>query len=219
MTQLTALRVFLPAILVLALHCASPAALLSAEEDTAALRKSAEPPSADLRWATNIEAEISLTRQALDQLRRELDKSSARNAEAITSSLGLVESTMARMHERQMESVQNSNRIILIIAGVFAAVGLVCLVLISLILMRTIGKFSELAGAVPQRGQLLGPGQPVAALGSGEMTPSRTGAAEEVSSRFQGALDQLQKRILELEHSAQATGSHGSHGSHRSHRR
>jgi len=209
MTKLTELRVFLPALLVLLLLCTRPAILLAAEDGTAASQKPAEPPPVDLRWATNIETEIGLTRQALDQLRRELDKSTARNAEAITSSLSLVESTMSRMHERQMESMHNSNRTVLIIAGVFAGVGFVCLVLISLVLMRTIGRFSELSAATPNRGHLLGPGQPVAALGSGETAPARAGTAEEVSNRFQSALEQLQKRILELEQSAQPAPANG----------
>jgi tetratricopeptide (TPR) repeat protein len=36
------------------------------------------------------------------------------------------------------------------------------------------------------------------------MMGARPGAAEQASQRFQGAIEQLQKRILELEHSAQA---------------
>jgi hypothetical protein len=184
------------------LCCQAPAA----ETNEIASFKTNDPTIAELRLSTNVEAEILLTRQALEQLRREVEQSAARNASAITSSLSLVETTLARMHERQMQSAQASNRVILIVSGAFAALGLICLLLISVVLMRTIGRFSEMATASPQ-GHLLGPGQSVAALGAGEMAMSRRGAAEDASSRFQSALDQLQRRILELEQSAQASVS------------
>ena len=179
----------------------------AAEADAATSPKTNEPSVAELRLSTNVEAEILLTRQALDQLRREVEQSATRNAAAITSSLSLVESTLARMQERQMQSAQNANRTILIVSGAFAALGLVCLLLISLVLMRAISRFSDVAAGAPAQGHLLGPGQTVAALGAGDMAASRRGAAEEASSRFQSALEQLQRRIVELEQSAPASVS------------
>ena len=68
---------------------------------------------------SNPVAELRAAQEAIEQLRRELEASSARNAEAITAGLSLIEPTLARMHERQMEAVQSSNRTILIVAGVF----------------------------------------------------------------------------------------------------
>jgi tetratricopeptide (TPR) repeat protein len=104
------------------------------------------------------------------------------------------------MHERQMEAVQSSNRTILLAAGVFAAVGLVGLIFISLILVRAIGRFSELAVVHSQRPMLgQGTAMTVPALGPGESVGGR-GAAEQAAGRFQGALEQLQRRIQELEH-------------------
>jgi tetratricopeptide (TPR) repeat protein len=191
--------------LALTVLCGLPLAMNTAEADAIAATKTNEPSVAELRLSTNVEAEILLTRQALDQLRREVEQSAARNAAAITSSLSLVESTLARMHERQMQSAQNANRTILIVSGVFAALGFVCLLLISLVLMRAIGRFSEMAAAAPAQGHLLGPGQSVAVLGAGEMAAPRRGTAEEASGRFQSALEQLQRRIVELEQSTQAS--------------
>ena len=198
---------FFPAALLALMALCVPIFEINAAEanDTTATNKALEAMVAELRLSTNVEAEILLTRQALDQLRREVEQSAARNAAAITSSLSLVESTMARMHERQMESARQSNRTILIVSGVFAALGLVCLLLISLVLMRAISRFSEVATVAPAQGHWLGPGQPVAVLAGGEMAAARRGAAEDASSRFQSALEQLQRRIMELEQSAQAS--------------
>ena len=95
---------------------------------------------------------------------------------------------------------------LLVLAGIFAAVGLLGLIVITLIVVRAIGRFSELAVLAGQRGSMLGAGATMGALGSGagEMLPGRFGAAEQASGRFQGAIEQLQKRIMELEQSALA---------------
>ena len=196
-----------PTVLALLLLCGLALDTNAAEADVVTAPRTNEPSVAELRLSTNVEAEILFNRQALEQLRREVEQSAVRNAAAITSSLSLVESTLARMHERQMQSAQNANRTILIVSGAFAALGLVCLLLISLVLMRAISRFSDVAAAAPAQGHLLGPGQAVAALGAGDIAASRRGAAEEASGRFQSAFEQLQRRIVELEQSAQATVS------------
>lgn len=149
--------------------------------------------------STNVSAELRATYEAVEQLRRDMEQTASRNAEAITSGLSLIEPTLARMHERQMEAVQSSNRTILLAAGVFAAVGFFGLIFISLILVRAIGRFSELAVANSPR-PLLGQGTALAvpALGPGE-SPGGRGAAEQAAGRFQGAIEQLQHRIHELE--------------------
>lgn len=178
--------------------------LFGAETDPAAVRAIPDPALPETGASTNAANEVRLSQQALDQLRREIEQSTTRNAEAINSSLSLIEPTLARLHERQMEAVQSSNRTILIVAGIFAAVGFLGLIFITLILVRAIGRFSEMAVMAGPRGHLLGSGQAVGALGMGEMPPTRPGAAEQASARFQGAIEQLQKRLLELEHSATA---------------
>src|SRR6266545_3913344 len=178
--------------------------LSSAAEDLPKAAKPGNATGAEAQVATNEPGEIHLDQEAIDRLRREIEQSAARNAEAITSSLSLIEPTLARMHDRQMEAVQSSNRTILIVAGIFAAVGFLGLIFITLILVRAIGRFSEMAVLAGPRGHLLGPVQTAGALGAGDMMPNRPGAAEQASQRFQGAIEQLQKRILELEHSAQA---------------
>jgi hypothetical protein len=199
---------FFTAVVALLVLCSSPPRIMSAEDPApVSASKTPEALAAELRPSTNVEAVISFTRQALDELRRELEQSNARNAAAITSTLSLVESSLARMHERHIESVQNSNRAVLIVSAIFAGVGFLCLILVSVVLLRAIGRFSEMAAAAPHARPLLGAGQPVAALGPGGIVMAQTTAAEEAATRFQSAIDQLQKRIVELEHSAQAVSS------------
>jgi Tetratricopeptide repeat len=206
-----------PAILVASLLAAvvfasSTFRVSAAEEDPAvAARKALEAVTAVTQNATNTEAELRLTQQAIEKLRREVELRAAQNSEALTTSLRLIEISMGRMHDRHMEDVQNSNRAVLTVAGVFAGVGIIGIIFIIFLLARALGRFSEIAVQIAPRTPLLGPGpsQNGGLLGGGEGGGQRGGSAEESSTRFQGAIDQLQKRILELEHSLQPATSAG----------
>lgn len=181
-----------------------PQARSADADNLAASAKAAEGNATDPAATTNAANESRITQATIDQLRREIEQSAARNAEAITASLSVIEPTLRQMQERQMEAVQRSNRTILIVAGIFAAVGFLGLIFISLILVRALGRFSELAVMAAPRGNLLGQGQSLGVLGPGDLPSSGSSAAELASQRFQGAIDQLQGRIRELEHSVQS---------------
>jgi tetratricopeptide (TPR) repeat protein len=183
-----------------ALGSAQPAGAYAAEGGTPATAPGGTNSS------PNVQEELRMTQQVLEQLRRELDQNAARNAAAITSSLSMLEPTLARLQAQQMQLVQRSNSTILIVAGVFAGVGFLALLLIVVILMRALSRFSELATASngPAARALLPAGSPAtAALGSGELAHLNATAVEQASTRFQSAIDQLQKRIHELEHTTQ----------------
>ena len=197
-------------ILAAAILAAAPLCLAAAEEDPAsAAREALQAVSASTLISTNAEVELRKTQESIEKLRRELEARSAQNSEALTASLRLIETSMGRMHDRHMEAVQSSNRAILTVAGVFAAVGIVGIIFILILLARALGRFSEIAIGITPRGQLPGAGQSTGLLGGGGNAGNRHGSAEEASGRFQGAIDQLQKRIIELEQSTQASATAG----------
>jgi len=198
-------------ILLTALVAATSVTLSAAEEDPASAALSVLPTvSPSTQSSTNnAEAELRKTHESIEKLHRELEARSAQNSEALTASLRMIETSMTRMHERHMEAVQSSNRAILTVAGVFAAIGIIGLIFILVLLARALGRFSEIAINTAPRA-LLGAGQSTGLIGGGESAGNRPGSAEEAGSRFQGAIDQLQKRILDLEQSAQAGTSAGS---------
>jgi hypothetical protein len=207
MKEPTGFRRFRAGILVLIfLLLASPELFAAEAEPAVSAPPDVAPSVPEAPGPTNSHDELRLSQQAIDQLRREIEQSAARNTEAITSSLNLIEPTLIRLHERQMETVQSSNRTILIAAGIFAGVGLLGLMFITVILVRAIGRFSELAVMTGPRGQMAGPSL---ALNSGEMAVAKPGAADLASGRFQGAIEQLQKRIMELEQSATLSVAEG----------
>lgn len=214
MTTQTSFLTSLRGILVAAVVAASAVSPSRAQDDPAsAARHALESVTPAIQVSTNAEAELRKTQEAIEKLRLDLEARSRQNSEAVTASLRLIETSMTRMHDRHMEAVQSSNRAILTVAGIFAAIGIIGIIFILVVLARALSRFSEIAVSNATRPQLLGDGQGTGGLlGSGDAVGARQGSAEEASARFQSAIEQLQKRILELEHSAQAGATNGSQG-------
>ncbi len=175
---------------------ASAAGLLQADTNVPAPRTTAP---AETFTTTNSQGELTLNAAALEQLRRDIETTTARNTSAITSGLAMLEPALAQLHTRQMELVQSSNKTILIVAGLFAGVGFIALMSIVALLVRALGRFSEFAGN-PNRHALLA--APVGGIGPGDIVNVNATAVEQASERFQHAIEHLQKRILELESAA-----------------
>jgi len=156
---------------------------------------------------TNSASDSHLSPQVVEQIRREMDAALARNSETITAaSLTLMEPALARMQQRQTEALQSANRTVLMVAGIFAAVGFLAIVMITLILVRALGRFSEVAVTNgPSRRELPAPASNMKALESPADSQSADSAVAQTSARFQGAIEQLQRRIRELEHGLQST--------------
>lgn len=193
-------RASLPILCLAAAFCillfASAAGLLQAEATAPAAR---EPAPAETFTTTNAQGELTLNAVALEQLRRDIETTAARNTSAITSGLAMLEPALTQLHTRQMELVQSSNKTILIVAGLFAGVGFIALMSIVALLVRALGRFSEFAGNVNRQALLAAP---VGGIGPGDIVNVNATAVEQASERFQHAIEHLQKRILELESAA-----------------
>jgi len=196
--RLTALCLVLPCVLQMVALPATPA---TETNGIAAPTNTASGPA-----LTNVQEELRLTQQALEQLRKDLDQSATRNAAAITASLSALEPTLVRLQNQQndqMAAVRSSNNTVLIVAGVFAGVGFVALLCIVVVLVRALGRFSELAASAGAPRAMLPGGSAPPALAANDMAHLNATAVEQASTRFQHAIDQLQKRIFELEHTSQ----------------
>lgn len=196
------LRRFTISILALAFAGIALPGSAKADTNSPAASKPAANAESPVAANTNNSGDMQVTAQAIEQLRREIEATTARNTAALTSGLAMLEPALAQLHLRQLELVQSSNRTILMVAGLFAGVGFVALISIVFILVRALGRFSELA-TVANRGALLTAGPAPAALGPGDLVNVNATAVEQASARFQHAIEHLQKRIFELEHTAQ----------------
>ena len=156
--------------------------------------------------------------QAIDQLRREANSarpaseqsgwSAGRGSDSFDTRLGAIERALATQQKNELDALQSSNRTVLVIAGVFAGIGFVGVLFAAMILARAMNRLAEIATAFPG-GPMPGTGRSLIALGAGDLYPVVVGQAEQPGSRFIGAIERLEKRIGDLEHTAQAPANGG----------
>jgi len=112
--------------------------------------------------------------------------------------LSAIEQRMANQQDSAMAMVAGSNHTVLTVAAILGGIGLLGIVGASIILVRAFNRFSDVMLTLPM-GHQLGRGLTLNSLAIDELHPAAPNALEQVSARFLGALEQLEKRIRELE--------------------
>jgi hypothetical protein len=161
-----------------------------------------------LRVYLQLQEQLHATQLAVEQNRKEAREAAEHNAEILASRLQSIEQALATQRARELEAMQSSNRVMLIVAGSFACVGFLVMLAGAYFQWRTAQSLTGLSGFYPQRE--LGPGPIRAALGPGEAQLLPPGTAEQSNLRLLGALEQLEKRIHELEHTSRPPLQEGS---------
>jgi tetratricopeptide (TPR) repeat protein len=152
-----------------------------------------------LRSYLQLQEQLHANQLAIEQSREEAKASAARSAEILATRLQGIEQALAAQRARELEAMQSSNRVMLIVAGTFAAIGFLAMLLMAYFQWRTIHGLAQISAALPA-GRALGAPPAVAALGPGDSQLISVGSIEQSNLRLLGALDQLQKRIFALEH-------------------
>ena len=150
-----------------------------------------------LRSYLQLQEQLHATQLALERNRKESEALAARNAEAVAARLQLIEQAMTAQRTRELEVVQSSNRLLLITAGSFAVVGFIAMLLTAYLQWRAVNRLADFTALLPATSRLPLPSA------EDEAQLIGAGAAEKSSQRLFGALTQLEKRIHELEHTAQ----------------
>ncbi len=154
-----------------------------------------------LRSYLQLQEQLHATQLAIERNRKEADVAATENAKAFAARLQGIEQALASQRAQELEVMQSSNKVMLIVAGLFAALGLLAMLFMAYFQWRTINRLAEIASALPLA-HALGSGPPVAALGAGEAHLVSVGPPEQSNQRLLGALEQLEKRIHQLEHTA-----------------
>jgi tetratricopeptide (TPR) repeat protein len=158
---------------------------------------SAPPPSPSQLEGTNfqqlvrsclqIQEQLQATQLAVEQGRQETKAAAVQNAEALSKGLQVLQETFSAQRARDLEVRQRSDRIMLIVAGTFAAMGFLTLLLITYFQWRMSKGLAEISAVLPAALEL-GGGSALAALGP----------AEQSRLRLLGTMEQLDKRIQEF---------------------
>jgi tetratricopeptide (TPR) repeat protein len=152
-----------------------------------------------LRAYVQLQEQLHSAQLAIEQNRKEAKEAAAQNIETLSSRLAGIEQALAAQRAKELEAMQSSNRVMLIVAGSFAAVGFIAMLLMAYFQWRTIHGLAELSTGFPSQ-RALGPAPAFAALGPGGTQFLAPGSAQQSSQKLLGALELLEKRLYELEH-------------------
>ena len=152
-----------------------------------------------LRAYLQLQEQLHATQLAIERNRKEADAAATENARHFTSRLQGIEQALAKQRAQELEVMQSSNRAMLFVAGLFAALGFLAILFMAYFQWRTVCRLTEISATLPTA-HTLGMGLPPAALGAGDGHVVSVGPAEQSNQRLLGALEQLEKRIHELEH-------------------
>jgi tetratricopeptide (TPR) repeat protein len=187
------------------------ALLFSASEDLAAETsapttaiKPADTNNQDtVRTYLQLQEQIHATQLAIERTRREADEAAAETAKALAARLQTIEQALGTQRAQELQAMQSSNKVMLVVAGSFAGLGLVAMLCMAYFQWRTINRLAEISALLPAA-HALGAGHPIAALGPGESHLISSGSPEQSSTRLLGTIDRLEQRIRQLEDTTHA---------------
>jgi len=145
-----------------------------------------------------LQEQLHATQLALERNRQEAETLAARNAEAVAARLQLIEQAVSAQRTRDQEAVQSANRLLLIVAGSFAGVGFIAMLLTAYFQWRAANRLADFMTMMPVPGRAA-----LSAPGTTESQLVSAGVTEQANARLFGALTRLEKRIFELEHTTQ----------------
>jgi tetratricopeptide (TPR) repeat protein len=152
-----------------------------------------------LRSYLQLQEQLRFTQQALERNRQETEALAAKNAETAAARFKAIEDALSSQRLGEIatlqRTLQSNNQLLLIVAGVIASVGFLVLLLTAYLQWRSVSRLAEFAAMV----------QGARALLPSPTTPADpqllgAGAAAQSNTRLFGALTQMEKRIMELEH-------------------
>jgi tetratricopeptide (TPR) repeat protein len=154
-----------------------------------------------LRAYLQVQEQLHLTQLAIEQNRKEARELAAQNSEMLAGRLQTIEKALDSQRTSELETMQSSNRVILLVAGSFASVGFLAILLMSFFQWRTVHRLAEISAALPASLSFdTSPNRP--ALGPADNPLVTISPADQSSLRLVGALEQLEKRIHQLEHTS-----------------
>ena len=100
-----------------------------------------------LRSYLQIQEQLHSTLLAIDGNRQQLESATKENNEIVNARLKLIEQALTSQGERESKSARSSQRLVLLIAGIFGLVGIGAMVLTSWFQLRTMNRVSELSSS------------------------------------------------------------------------
>jgi tetratricopeptide (TPR) repeat protein len=144
-----------------------------------------------------IQAQLHDTQIAIEDSRREAAAESKRAADALTARLQTLEDNLATQRANDMALGQKNQQVTLMLAIGFGLIVVASVLFMAYVQWRAVARLVEMSTLRPQDFSF--------STGHGGPSLVSNAAVEQSTARLTGAVDLLQKRILELEHSVRST--------------
>ncbi len=177
--------------------------LFSAAPAVAAeLDSSSPPPISDLSTQSvvngylQIQAQLHDAQLAIENSRREAAAESKRNADALAARIQTLEDNLAAQRASEVELAQKNQQVMLLLAIAFGLIVVAAVLFMAYLQWRAVARLVEMSALRPAE----------YSLNAGRAAPPlvSSAAVEQSNARLSGAVELLQKRILELEQTARA---------------
>ncbi len=157
-----------------------------------------EVNSAEMRTYLQLQEQLHATQLAVERTRTEAEQTSSQNMEALANRLKTIEESLAARRSKELDAMQSSNHTMLIVAGCFAGMGFVAMLLMGYFQWRTVSRLAELSAMLPPSGEVFNGRRPLA-IGLGGGSVVATGQPEHPNLELMETIQRLEKRVRELE--------------------
>ena len=136
-----------------------------------------------------LQEQIQATQLAIEQNRQETKEAAAQNAAALAKGLQSIEQALSAQRAQDLEAMQRSNKVMLIVAGTFAAMGFLTMLIMTFFQWRMSKGLAQISAALPTA-LGLGAGSAAAALALANQPELRLFGAIEQPGTHMPALEQ-----------------------------
>jgi tetratricopeptide (TPR) repeat protein len=151
-----------------------------------------------------IQEQLHDTQLAIEKNRQLAEAETQRSADDMAAHIESLQQIITALRAGEVEATRKTQQMTLMLAGTFGTIGLGVMLLMAYVQWRTAARLVELASLLP-RAPERGNSRPLPMLESDAESAAPARAAIELSNaRLLGVVERLEKRILELEHTARA---------------
>ena len=166
---------------------------LFAAETNAAL--SSLPPDA-VNGFLQVQQQLHDTQLAIEHNRQQAEAETKRSAEDMAARIEGLQQTISNQRQGEINAVQKTQQLILILGGTFGAIALTVLLLMAYLQWRVVSRLVELVSRRPEE----------FAMDQGRPAPSvvTSASVEQSNARLFSVVDHLEQRILDLKQATRA---------------
>lgn len=154
-----------------------------------------------LRAYLTLQEQVHQAQLAIDErTRQHMEQLAQKSSQALTETSLALNSRLQELEHKLSTQRSEETKLMLYVLSAFGAISFLAVVVTAYFQWRTVNRLADFSAALPLQRSI---GAAEQSLAFAEPPLLRPGQIEETNARLIGAVERLEKRILELEHAAQ----------------